>query len=99
MGIQTKITHKFRVFGFNSKAGVDLRFQRNDYQSIEVETLPAEGIIERDENRQVIEANWDLHLLDNLSVMTELEHGDFNSQLESQTYQQTTASVAVKYTF
>jgi hypothetical protein len=99
MGIQTKITHKFRVFGFNSKAGVGLRFQRNDYQSIEVETLPAEGIIERDENRQVIEANWDLHLLDNLSVMTELEHGDFNSQLESQTYQQTTASVGLKYTF
>ena len=99
VGIHTKITHKFNVFGFNSKVGVGLRFQRKDYQTVEVETLPAEGMIQRDENRQVIEANWDLHLLDNLSVMTELEHGDFKSQLESQTYQQTIASVGLKYTF
>jgi hypothetical protein len=99
VGIHTKITHKFNVFGFNSKVGVGLRFQRKDYQTVEVETLPAEGIIQRDENRQVIEANWDLHLLDNLSVMTELEHGDFKSQLKSQTYQQTIASIGLKYTF
>jgi hypothetical protein len=99
MGIHTKITHKFNVFGLNSKVGVGVRFQRKDYQSDRVGTLPAEDIIERDENRQVIEANWDLHLLDNLSVMTELEYGDFKSQLESQTYQQTTASVGLKYTF
>jgi hypothetical protein len=99
IGIQTKITHKFNVFGLNSKVGVGVRFQRKDYQSVKVGTLPAEDLIERDENRQVIEANWDLHLLDDLSVMTELEHGDFKSELESQTYQQTIASVGLKYTF
>ena len=99
MGVQTKVTHKFRVFGFNSKVSVGLRFQRKDYQSVEVETLPAEGMSERDENRRVIEANWDLHLLDNLLVMSELEHGNFNSQLESQNYEQTTASIGLKYIF
>jgi hypothetical protein len=99
IGIQTKITHKFNVFGLNSKVGVGVRFQRKDYQSVKVGTLPAEDLIEKDENRQVIEANWDLHLLDDLSVMTELEHGDFKSELESQTYQQTIASVGLKYTF
>ncbi len=99
MGVQTKVTHKFRVFGLNSKVGVGLRFQRKDYQSVEVETLPAEGMSERDENRRVIEANWDLHLLDNLLVMSELEHGNFNSQLESQNYEQTTASIGLKYIF
>ena len=99
IGIQTKITHKFNVFGLNSKVGVGVRFQRKDYQNVKVGTLPAEDIIERDENKQVIEANWDLHFLDNLSVMTELEHGDFKSELESQTYQQTIASVGLKYTF
>ena len=99
MGVQTKVTHKFRVFGLNSKVGVGLRFQRKDYQSVEVETLPAEGMSERDENRRVIEANWDLHLLDNLLVMSELEHGNFNSQIESQNYEQTTASIGLKYIF
>lgn len=99
MGVQTKVTHKFRVFGFNSKVSVGLRFQRKDYQSVEVETLPAGGMSERDENKRVIEANWGLHLLDNLSVLTELEYGNFNSQLESQNYEQTTASVGLKYLF
>lgn len=99
IGIQTKITHKFNVLGLNSKVGVGVRFQRKDYQSVKVGTLPAEDLIERDENRQVIGANWDLHLSDDLSVMTELEHGDFKSELESQTYQQTIASVGLKYTF
>jgi hypothetical protein len=100
LGIHTKITHKFNLFGLDSKVGFGLRFQNKDYQSVAVETFPAEqDISDRDENRQVIEANWDLHLLDNLSVMTELQHGDFKSQLESQTYQQTIASVGLKYSF
>ncbi|PKG98695.1 surface lipoprotein assembly modifier [Paraglaciecola sp. MB-3u-78] len=99
LGIHTKITHKFSLFGLSSKVGLGLRYQKKDYQSLTVETLQAADTNERDENRQVIEANWDLHLLDNLSVKTELQHGDFKSQLESQTYQQTTASVGLKYTF
>jgi hypothetical protein len=100
LGIHTKITHKFSLFGLDSKVGFGLRFQNKDYQSVEVETFPAgQDIGNRDENRQVIEASWDLHLLDNLSVMTELQHGDFKSQLESQTYQQTIARVGLKYTF
>ncbi|MFQ3191389.1 MAG: hypothetical protein ACI936_002529 [Paraglaciecola sp.] len=100
LGIHTKITHKFSVFGLDSKVGFGLRFQNKDYQDVADETLPTgEGMSDRDENRQVIEANWDLHLLNNLSVMTELQHGDFKSQLESQTYQQTVASIGLNYSF
>jgi hypothetical protein len=99
LGIYTKITHKFSIFGLGSRVGFGLRFQNKDYQSVEAENLPARDISERDENRQVIEVNWDLHLLNNLSVITELEHGDFKSQLENLTYQQTTANFGLKYTF
>ena len=99
IGIHTKLTYKFNVFGLGSKVGIGLRLQKKDYQSIELEMRPAEDVSKRDENRQVIEANWDLLLLDNLSVTTELQHGDFSSELESQTYQQTNASVGLKYAF
>lgn len=99
LGIHTKISHKFNVFGLSTKVGLGLRFQKKDYPSTVVGTDPARDVTQRDENRQVIEANWDLQLLDNLTVKTELEYGDFKSQLEGQTYKQTISSVALQYTF
>jgi hypothetical protein len=71
LGIHTKITHKFSMFGLDSRVGFGLRFRNKDYQSVEAENLPARDISERDENRQVIEVHWDLHLLNNLLVVTE----------------------------
>jgi hypothetical protein len=99
LGIHTKISHKFNVFGLSTKVGLGLRFQKKDYPSTVVGTDPAGDVTQRDENRQVIEANWDLQLLDNLTVKTELEYGDFKSQLEGQTYKQTISSVTLQYTF
>lgn len=98
-GINSKVTHKFNVFGLDSKVGLSWRYLKKDYDTVQVTELQGTSEIERDENRQVLQVNWELTLLEGLSVKTEFEHGDYQSQIESLTYQQNVASLGVNYTF
>ncbi|GAA6186816.1 hypothetical protein [Aliiglaciecola sp. NS0011-25] len=98
-GLNTKLTHKFDMFGLASKVGIGWRYQYKDYESVEVSDLQASYNIQRDENRQVIQADWVLNIFDNLSVVTEVQRGDYKSKVESLTYQQNIASLGLNYTF
>lgn len=99
VGFNTKVTHKLSFFGLSSKLGLGLRYQKKDYKAFTMETTQGNEIIERDENRKVVEANWQLYLIDNLSVVTEWQYGDYQSLISTQTYQQNITSVRVNYTF
>ena len=97
LGFNTKVTHKFTVFGLNSKVGLNWRFQNKDYLVLQAQDSESQEAIERDENRHVVTASWSLNILDNLALETELEHGDYRSDLDALTYQQNTASVGIRY--
>ncbi|MGS2719696.1 surface lipoprotein assembly modifier [Paraglaciecola aestuariivivens] len=99
LGLVTKVSHKFGLFGLDTKFALGLRLQQKDYQTTEHSSVLTEESTDRDETRRVIEASWQLTLLDNLALKTELEHGDFDSQLDSQTYQQTLGSLGLTYSF
>ncbi len=99
LGLNSKVTHKFNMFGLSSKVGLGLRYQKKDYQSVTLESLQGNENIERDENRKIIEANWQLHVLDNLSVITQWQYGDYQSLISTQTYQQNITSLGINFTF
>ncbi|MEP4891310.1 MAG: hypothetical protein ABJV04_14885 [Aliiglaciecola sp.] len=99
MGLNTKLTHKFDIFGLSSKVGLGWRYQYKDYDSVEVSEFQARYNLERDEIRQVIQANWEMFILNNLSIVTELEHGNYKSKMENLSYQQNVASLGLNYSF
>ncbi|WP_339721959.1 hypothetical protein [uncultured Paraglaciecola sp.] len=99
VGFNTKVTHKFDVFGLSSKVGLGLRYQKKDYQTFNLESQQDNENIERDENRKIVELNWQLHVLDNLSVNAQWQYGDYQSLISSQTYEQNITSVRLNYSF
>lgn len=96
LGLNTKLSHKLTLFGLGSQIGLNWRYQNKDYAS---QTLSSESQENnaRDENRQIITATWSLDILDNLAINTEIEHGDYRSELDSLTYRQSVASVGISY--
>ncbi len=99
LGLVSKVSHKFSLFGLDSKFALGLRLQQKDYEIVDDASLVAEETADRDETSRIVELDWQLTLLDNLALKTELQHGDFDSQMASQTYQQTQGSVGLTYSF
>jgi hypothetical protein len=97
VGIVSKVSHKFTLFGLGSQIGLDWRYQVKDYLSLQDWSLESEEKTQRDENRQVITATWSLNILDNLALKTELERGNYASDLDSLTYKQNAASLGISY--
>jgi hypothetical protein len=96
-GIASKVSHKFTLFGLGSQIGLDWRYQMKDYISLQNVGAESEEKTQRDDNRHVIKASWSLNILDNLALKTELERGDYSSDLDKLTYTQNVASVGVSY--
>lgn len=97
LGFNTKVSHKFTLFGLGSQLGLNWRYQKKDYTSTTATDFESQDPAERDENRQVVTASWSINILDDLAIKTELERGDYSSELESLTYQQNVASVGISY--
>ncbi|MFQ3250807.1 MAG: hypothetical protein ACI9O6_002647 [Glaciecola sp.] len=89
-GLNSKITHKFSLFGLGSQVGLNWRYLKKDY-------LNVQEAAERDENRQVLTATWSLNIWDNFAIKTELERGDYSSELETLSYEQNLASLGITY--
>jgi hypothetical protein len=97
LGFGTKVSHKFTLFGLGSKVGLDWRYQIKDYLSVEpINSAPQ---AQRDENRQILTANWSLNILNDLAIKTQIERGDYGSDLESLSYKQNVASLGLSYTW
>jgi len=96
LGLNTKVTHKFTLFGLGSQVGLNWRYQNKDYLS-PMQSEESQENAERDENRHIITATWSINILDNLAINTEFERGDYRSELDSLTYQQNVASVGISY--
>ncbi|GAA0859906.1 hypothetical protein [Aliiglaciecola litoralis] len=99
IGFTTKVTHKFDLFGLDSNLGLVWRYQKEDYQTVTSASLTESTELERDETKRVVQANLGVLIMDNLTLETKFEHGDYRSALEGQTYQQNIASVGLSYAF
>jgi hypothetical protein len=95
LGFGTKVSHKFTLFGLGTQLGLDWRYQIKDYMSIN--TTESASQAGRDENRQVLTVSWSLNILDGLAIKTEIEHGDYGSDLDTLSYKQNLTSVGLSY--
>ena len=80
-----------------NKAGVGWQYNQKDYLSVPSNTPPSPP--ERDAKHNVYSAFWHLNLFKNLAVITKAEYGDYQSQLDTNTYTQTVTSMALKVNF
>ncbi|WP_304634600.1 hypothetical protein [Pseudoalteromonas sp.] len=96
--LNTRVSHTFTAFGNTNKASIGWRYQDKDYQENHNDML-TEPTPSRDESRHVLTAHWQLSLLDSLSLITEAEYGDYQSQLEVNTYTQSIASISLRAEF
>ena len=97
LGFGSKISHKFTLFGLGSKVGLDWRYQIKDYLSME--SIDSAEQAQRDENRQILTASWSLNILNDLAIKTQIERGDYGSDLDSLSYKQNVASLGLNYTW
>lgn len=98
-GINTKLSQKFELFGLAQKAAIGWRFQSKDYQAYSVDELSSQEESKADEHRNIFQAQWQLEFTKHLMLISNLEYGDYQSQLDSQTYNQTVSSLSIKAQF
>ncbi len=98
-GVNTKLSQKFELFGFAQKAAIAWRFQSKDYQAVRNDKIPSQQESRGDEHKNIFQAQWQLELNKYLALVSNLEYGDYRSQLDSQTYSQTLSSLAIKAKF
>jgi hypothetical protein len=100
--VNTKVTHKFTAFNLTNKLGLGWRYQLKDYDeqvSDEVFAAQQPSQPSRDEHRNVVNAFWHLDLHKHITLVTEAEYGDYESQLSSNTYTQSIVSASIKVHF
>lgn len=99
-GINTKLSQKFELFGLAQKAAIVWRFQSKDYHSFSKDNADnTQNATKTDEHRSIFQVQWQLIFNKHFAIINKLEYGDYHAQLESQTYQQTISSIAIKAQF
>ncbi len=98
-GLSTKLSQKFELFGVAQKAAIGWRFQSKDYQTYRHEDMDSQLESKADEHRNIFHAQWQLDFNKHLALVSNLEYGDYRSQLDSQTYSQTLSSLSIKAQF
>jgi outer membrane receptor for Fe3+-dicitrate len=98
-GLSTKLSQKFELFGLAQKVAIGWRFQSKDYQTYLNDEMDSQLESKADEHRKIFHAQWQLDFNKYLALVSNLEYGDYRSQLDSQTYNQTLSSLSIKAQF
>ncbi len=98
-GVSTKVSQKFELFGLAQKAAIAWRFQSKDFKAYHADDMSSEMESKADEHRNIVQAQWQLDFNEHLALVSNLEYGDYSSQLDSQTYSQTLSTLAIKAQF
>ncbi|MCF2949395.1 hypothetical protein L0668_14845 [Paraglaciecola aquimarina] len=98
LSIKSKISQKFSFMGLDNKIGLGWKYKKKDYQQVlvsqESELGSTQEIVERDQYRSVVTADWQLNVTDYILVKTQVEYGDYHGKLSQQTYQQSMFNVS-----
>ncbi len=92
--LKTAINHQFPAWGKTTNLQLGWRYEQRDYSGI----TPAIKA-KRDDSRQVLNLEWQIHSHDWLTWVTKLEAGDYQSNLSSADYTETRASLMLKARF
>jgi hypothetical protein len=91
LGLKSKIQNKFTLLGKASKASLSYRYTDRDYDNI----TPQLGG-PRSDRRQVAKLEWEMEMMPHLDIISALEYGDYDSNLNSVDYTETLASLSLR---
>ena len=91
IGVKAKAHNKFRFLGKPSEVALSYRYTDRDYDSI----TPEIGA-KRNDRRQTTRLEWEVEMVPHLDVVSALEYGDYDSNLDSSNYSESLASVGLR---
>lgn len=97
-GIRLKWSGQYQFWHDKQQFQLALRYNRRDYEHSS-SALPVNTDAERQDNQLQLEAVWQWHLNDYFALHTKLEHGDFDSTLQTANYRDSRASVLLALSF
>ncbi len=92
-GLRVKLSGQFSFWQLTQQVQVGVKVSRRQYQQA------AEENSARQDTHTQLQAEWQLKLSPAFSVLTAIEHGDFNSTLSTADYKETRSSVSLQYSF
>ncbi|MEX2333760.1 MAG: surface lipoprotein assembly modifier [Pseudohongiella sp.] len=92
--LRLRYTNRFSLLGNDTEFRLGTRFQDRNYQA----ATPGLGA-RRNDRQHVTDARLEMSLTDYLAVATQIERGDYQSNLSSADYTENRASVSLKLTF
>lgn len=89
-----RYSHRFSIWNRDARMQLGYRWHTRDYRGITPEIEQR-----RDDRHQVLEARFELPVLDKLSVISLVERGDYRSNLDSADYNETRVSLGLRLAF
>jgi hypothetical protein len=97
-GFRIKLSGNFTLWRLNHKLQLGAKLTERSYRSV-TSRDKVNSHRRRQDNHTQLEASWQLDINSHLAVLTKLEHGDFNSTLDSADYTETRSSLALQLSF
>ena len=91
LGLKTKVQNKFDLLGKASKVALSYRYSDRDYDHV----TPAIGETRQD-SRQTTRLEWEVEMLPHLDLVSSVQYGDYDSNLDSVNYSETLAALALR---
>jgi len=92
--LRARYSNRFMVAAKDAQIQLGLRMQERDYTSV----TPSIGS-RRDDRQQIAEARFEVSLNSSLTVVSQLEYGNYSSNLSSADYDETRASLGLRLSF
>jgi hypothetical protein len=105
VNLNTKLAHDFSLLGMDSQISIAWRYQIRDYDALHSDSVQEDPLgidqkpISREDTQHIYQLQWQINLLSNLALKTQVEIGDYSSTLEQQTYAQTVSSISLEANF
>ena len=97
-GLKLKLSGSYSLWQLNHKLQLAATVSQRSYQPVASSTDDADKRRREDTHTQ-LQASWQLDFNAHLALLTELEHGDFSSTLDSADYRETRSSVSLQLHF
>lgn len=94
LSVKARYSHEFVMLDREQTIQLGWRFQDRDYDNTDPQLQT-----ERQDRRHTVNASWTLELNEYLALESEVEYGDYQSNLEVADYDETSASVLLRAAF
>ncbi len=91
MGLKAKAQNTFTILGKDSKVALSHRYVDRDYDHV----TPEIGAL-RDDRRHTTRLEWEVAMMPHLDIVSAVEYGHYDSNLDSVNYSESLASIALR---